>query len=282
METPPLIRKAHDRTRPPRPDVDPLAEPHRIAVAGDWHGNSVWGYDACRLAVLSGASAIVHLGDFGYYFRPQYLKNLDYALGDDAVPLLFVDGNHEDHRWLAQQPVDERGLRRLSDWVWHMPRGFRWTWAGLRFVALGGAHSVDGIWRRERNQLWQREERITIADVTRTVAGGRADVLVSHDCPAGVPIPGVDIDREQPPPWPQIELLRAAEHRGILRGVVEAVQPRRIWHGHYHVAYARVVDLGYGPVQVTGLDCDGTSMAANVQIVNLAELAAQVKQEEVG
>lgn len=27
-------------------------------------------------------------------------------------------------------------------------------------------------------------------------------------------------------------------------------------HGHLHMAYQRVCDLGYGPVEVTGLDCD--------------------------
>lgn len=276
-----IVREALDREHHgTRPDVDPLAEPARIAVAGDWHANTGWAYDACRWAIHEGADAIVHLGDFGYYFQPQYLHMLDQALSYAGVPLLFVDGNHEDHRWLARQPLDERGLRRLSDWVWHLPRGFRWTWAGLRFLALGGAHSVDSIWRRREGHLWQREERITVDDVVRAADGGPADVLVAHDCPAGVPIPGIDVDRVDAPQWPQIELLRAEEHRGILRGVVEAVQPRAIWHGHYHVAYEAYADFGYGPVLTVGLDCDGTSMAENMRIVGLADLAQQIKQEE--
>lgn len=260
-----------------RPDIDPLAEPTRIAVAGDWHGNAVWAYDAAATAVAADAQAIVHVGDFGYRFQPHYLRVLDKALAAGRVPLLFVDGNHEDHRWLARQPVDERGLRRISDWVWHLPRGFRWTWHGLRFLALGGAHSVDGIWRREQNLMWQREERLTTADVARAVAGGHADVLVAHDCPTGIPIPGVD-DRAEPAPFPEIELLRAEEHRGILRQVVDQTQPRVIWHGHYHVAYESFVDLGYGPVLVAGLDCDDTTLAENISIVDLPALVRQVKE----
>jgi hypothetical protein len=180
---------------------------------------------------------------------------------------------------LARQPLDGQGLRRLSDWVWHLPRGTRWTWHGLRFVALGGAHSVDGIWRRQQNLLWQREERITPADVARTVAGGPADVLVAHDCPTGIAIPGIDVGREQPPPFPEIELLRAGEHRQILREVVNQIRPRVIWHGHYHVAYEGYVDLGYGPVIAAGLNCDGTTPAENMCIVDLAALARQVKED---
>jgi predicted phosphodiesterase len=260
-----------------RPDVDPLAEPDRIAVAGDWHGDAAWAYDAAETAVHANIQAIVHLGDFGYRFHPNYLRTLDNALSSHRVPLLFVDGNHEDHKWLARQPVDGRGLRRISDWVWHLPRGFRWTWHGLRFLALGGAHSVDGIWRRQQNLMWHVEERITRADVARAVAGGRADVLVSHDCPTGVVIPTVD-DRTEPAPFPEIELLRAEEHRQILRGVVDQVQPRVVWHGHYHVAYETYVDLGYGPVLVAGLDCDGTTPAENVSIVDLPALVQQVKE----
>jgi hypothetical protein len=39
--------------------------------------------------------------------------------------------------------------------------------------------------------------------------------------------------------------------------VVLAVRPRWLMHGHLHLSYQRQVDLGAGPIQVTGLDCDG-------------------------
>jgi predicted phosphodiesterase len=263
-----------------RPVVDPLAEPDRIGVCGDWHGDGVWGALVIGYATARGASAIVHLGDFGEHFHPRYLRTLDRALAVGEVPLLFVDGNHEDHRWLARQPLDERGLRRISDWVWHLPRGFRWQWAGLRFLALGGAHSVDGIWRRKEGELWQREERITDEQAAAVAAAGPADVLVAHDCPTGVPIPGIDVRGPDDPPvkFPMIELLRAAEHRQILRGVVDQVQPRAIWHGHYHVAYESYADLGYGPVCVAGLNCNRSSLPENVCVVDLDVFARQLKE----
>lgn len=253
--------------------IDPLAEPARIAFAGDWHAQTPWAVHAIEHAAQRGADVVVHLGDFGYRFRPAYLRALNAMCAGHKLPLLFVEGNHEDHRWLARRPVGEDGLRHLTGWIWHVPRGFRWTWGGVRFLGLGGAHSVDGMWRRQIGELWQREETVTVEQAEQVAAGGPADVMVMHDCPAGVDIPGL----LPPGTFPEIEIMRADEHRTLLRGVVDQVQPRAIWHGHYHSRYTATPDLGYGPVQVTGLDCDGTTLAANVEVVDLADLAQLVQ-----
>jgi hypothetical protein len=46
-----------------------------------------------------------------------------------------------------------------------------------------------------------------------------------------------------------------------------------VWHGHFHRRYSATADLGYGPVVVQGLDCDGTTLAGNLVVANLAELS---------
>lgn len=251
--------------------LSPLSVPKRIAFAGDWHGSRSWAVRAVEYAAEQGADVIVHAGDFGY-FQPAYLPGVTSALAAADMHLLFVDGNHEHHRWLLWQQLDAEGLRPLTGRIHHLPRGFRWTWDGVRFVALGGAHSVDGIWRRRDGDLWQPEERITDGQAAQVAADGQANVLISHDCPAGFDIPGL------PPPgtFPEIEILRAEEHRRILRGVVDAVRPRMIWHGHYHSAYTRVVDFGWGAINVAGLDRDGTSMDRNMDVVPLEAIKAVV------
>jgi hypothetical protein len=47
----------------------------RIAVAGDWHGNTAWAVRAVRrMAALlprDGPRVIVHLGDFGIWPGPE-------------------------------------------------------------------------------------------------------------------------------------------------------------------------------------------------------------------
>ena len=248
---------------------DPLTAPVRVAFAGDWHMNTAWARRAIAYAAEHDADVILHLGDFGYTFDADFMTGVEEALADADLPLLFVDGNHEDFDHLYAWPVAENGLRRLTDHVWHLPRGLRWTWAGIRFLALGGATSVD---RRHRvpGSSWWPQEAITTADAARAIAGGPADVLLTHDCPAGT---GIGPDPGTTSRWIPEDAMAAAEaHRALLRGVVDAVQPRRIWHGHFHRCYWTRTDLGYGPVTVHGLDCDGTRLHLNVSIGPLTEL----------
>jgi predicted phosphodiesterase len=247
--------------------IDPLTTPARIAFVGDWHANTAHAVDTIE-HLADRADVLIHLGDYGYTFTKSFCLRVDLALRSAGLPLLFVDGNHEDHTWLHRRRISANGLRPISDHVWHLPRGFRWEWGGVRFLALGGAYSVDRQWRVE-GQSWWRQEEITPQQVRRTIERGPTDVLVAHDCPAGVAIPGLDQTAHL---FPRAALEAAGQHRQLLRHVVDAVRPRWIWHGHYHCRYTTTVDLGYGPVTVTGLDMDGAAIAANVQIVDLADL----------
>jgi predicted phosphodiesterase len=251
--------------------ADPLAEPARIALAGDWHMNGPWAAEAIATTVRTAdPDVFIQLGDFGYTFDAEYLQAVDGALATAGVPLLFVDGNHESFPTLHRYPVRDHGLRRLTEHVWHLPRGFRWQWGDVRFVSLGGAYSVDRTWRIP-GVSWWNDETVTPEQAARAIAGGPVDVLIAHDCPTGVVIPGID-DTSSPSPWPPVELVRAYEHRTLLRQVVDAVRPTTIWHGHYHRRYATTAELGYGPVTVLGLDCDGTTVADNVHVLDLGAI----------
>jgi predicted phosphodiesterase len=251
--------------------MDPLAIPELIAFAGDWHMNGAWARSAIQHAGRLGADVIVHLGDFGFTYNDRYLLAVETALAGAGIPLLFVDGNHESPK-LLKFPLRSNGLRQLTDHIWHLPRGFRWKWNGVRFLAMGGAHSVDRPWRKAGADWWPGET-ITAEQAAAAIAGGPADVLVSHDCPAGVVIPGVDDRGDDLAPFPFVELLRSAEHRQLLRTVADAARPRVIVHGHYHVSYSAVAEFGHGFVAAMGLDCDNTKLERNVRMVWLEELA---------
>jgi hypothetical protein len=254
----------------PDPSVpDPLATPARIAFAGDWHANTRWALGAVDHAARQGATVIVHVGDFGYDYEASFVRRLDRALTSAGIQLLFVDGNHENFPVLLRYPVRSHGLRQVAGSIWHLPRGFRWTWGTTTLLALGGAHSVDRPWR-EPGRSWWSGETITDTDIAVAVSGGPVDVLISHDCPAGVDIPGLE---ETAHLWPADQIAAAEAHRRRLRTVVDEVRPRAIWHGHFHRRYTAKADLGYGPVVVQGLDCDGTTMARNVVVADLAQLS---------
>jgi len=168
--------------------------PRRIVVAGDWHGNQEWALSVIRRvpALLAGESQrlILHLGDFGIWpDKPGqiYLDRLSRALGEAGAELWFVDGNHEDFDRLGQ--LDEKpgpdGRVPVVPRIMHLPRGHRWSWHGLTWLACGGAVSVDRAIRTEGVDWWPQEEITTEQEVAIS-GSGHADVMVCHDCPSGV------------------------------------------------------------------------------------------------
>jgi hypothetical protein len=233
-------------------------EPGRIGVAGDWHGNTVWAVRAVReMAALLPADAprvIVQLGDFGIWpglGGREFLARLDAALAGAGAELWFADGNHEDFTRLARLRPGPDGRARVTGRIFRLPRGHRWRWHGRTWLALGGAVSLDRVIRTEGRDWWPGEE-ITAGQEAAVIAGGPAEVMVTHDCPAGV------THAFPPPPswWDLADLARSDAHRERLRRVVTAVRPAHLMHGHLHTGYQRTCDFGYGPVQVTGLDRD--------------------------
>jgi hypothetical protein len=233
--------------------------PGRIGVAGDWHGNTAWATRAVRkmaaLLPADGPRVIVQLGDFGIWPGPagqEYLARLDAALAEAGAELSFVDGNHEDFTQLARLQPGPDGRAQVTERIFHLPRGHRWRWHGREWLALGGAVSLDRAVRTEGVDWWPEEE-ITLRQAGSVIEAGPADVMVTHECPAGI-----EHDFPPPPPWwSQADLRRSDAHRGLLREVVLGVRPRWLMHGHLHLSYQRRVDLGGGPIEVTGLDSDG-------------------------
>jgi hypothetical protein len=246
--------------------------PDKIAFAGDWHMNGQWAKSAIRYAYQHGADTILHTGDFGYTFTRRYLDDVDSALSAYNMRLFFVDGNHENHEYLQQLPRSEDGTVEISSFITHLPRGYRWAWDHVRFLALGGAVSVDQRLRME-GVTWWRGEEISSGDAAQAILGGYADVVVSHDAPAGYDIPRLGRSDY----WPE-DLIRASNYnRELLARVAAVVRPSCWFHGHYHIPYSLTTTLGDAatrPVRVTGLDCDGTEFADNLAFHTLAELRA--------
>lgn len=247
-----------------------INEPDTIAFVGDWHMNLRWAKGAVEYAAKQGARVIIHLGDFGTFSHPSFLSILTRKLEEFDLVLYFVDGNHEDHQFLAQLSTQEDGTHRLTDRIFHLPRGYRWEWGGVTFLALGGAHSVDRM-NRTPGFDWYPEETITSQQATQAIEGGPADIMVTHDCPSGVDIPDLGTQALQ---WPPEEIRSSEQHRELLRTVVDAVQPALLYHGHYHTLYYATLPLKTKKCTVVGLDCDRRIFRDNVLVVPLASIRA--------
>lgn len=236
-----------------------------IAVCGDWHMNTFY---ACNKIneVAHKADVFFHLGDFGYTFDEKFVSAVHEALENNDKILMFIDGNHDDFDFLESIPLSDDGVRRVTERIWHIPRGFRWEWSGKRFLALGGAISIDRHYRVSDLEYWA-QEAITLADVSKCLEGGEVDIMFTHDAPNLDPMLGYLAD------WIPPDIEEDCDYnRELLASVVEAVNPRYLWHGHYHLRYVDDVNVGTTAITQTGLDCDGALAIDNIEIVNLEAL----------
>lgn len=213
----------------------------RIMGLGDVHGNAAFILGAIELAEDFEVTSILQVGDFGYWEHEQagvhFLDETNQALDDANILLVFCDGNHCNFDLLYDYPVDSDGFRRVRSNIWHAPRGHAWTWDSVTFLAMGGAHSIDGpggIWGRARGpgNGWWPQETIKDDDVDHALQVIEdlevpVDVMLSHDCPSGVSIPGIEYG------YPLGDM-----NRQLLSRVVDAADPQLLICGHYHVRHS--------------------------------------------
>ncbi len=256
-----------------------MTDPERVLVAGDWHSNAEWAVGVIeqlpKLLPDEPEPLILHAGDFGIWpghAGERYLRDVHAALADVGARLWFVDGNHEDHGRLYRIGKAVRGKHRVGfhygrddedTRLFWLTRGHRWTWHDRTWLALGGATSVDRT-IRTTGKNWWAGEAITERDARAAIDPGRADVMLTHDCPDNVPMP-----LPAAPDW--WEMGPAHEHRELLGRVVDEVRPSWLIHGHYHLTHQQTVQRDYGPLQVTGLDMDG-ALRGNYRVLNVRDM----------
>ncbi len=230
----------------------------RILLLGDTHGNPNGILYGISAATYWGCDRVVQLGDFGYWEHerggPEFLETVSTLAALHDMPFYFIDGNHENHTKLRKDYATDATFWEIRDNLFYIPRGTRFTWGGVRFMGFGGAYSIDRGWRTIGKSWWWEEE-ITDEEVAGAISDPeQIDVLLSHDVPSGTNMSLMMARRGI-----QYKNIPASEKgRKQLRKVVDAVRPRYVYHGHYHVNYKQEVDFGYGTVQVAGLNCDET------------------------
>jgi hypothetical protein len=252
-----------------------MSEPTKVAIAGDWHGNGGWAEQVIYRAHEEGADAMIQVGDFGFWTpgisSEMYLDRVSDAVSDTGIVFHWLPGNHE--YWPGLPGDAGRGTRPslVNGNLIYLPIGYRWEWWGKKFMAVGGAFSIDRFMRSEGRSYWN-EELLTDEDVTWcTHQPHGVDVMFAHDCPRGVSIPGIGPDskpRGGASLWPDDMLHGAQQHRIKLREIWDAHKPQRFYHGHYHVDHLTY----FGPTIFRGLDMDGTSYHGNVTYLTPADL----------
>lgn len=250
--------------------------PARVLVTGDLHANTAAAFEVVDHASRLGADLVLQVGDLGWFPRDQrgqvFIRKLEKRLTLRGLNMWWIDGNHEDHDRLSARSVGVEGRRQVTEHMWHLPRGFRWTWHHAVWVAAGGAVSVDKAFRTE-GKTWFPTEELTDDEVERIISDGPADVVVSHDAPLGVPTLRALLNQDRPAwrrvsVWPTGQVLRSDEHQRRLRRLVEGVEAKRVLHGHHHLRYSDVLSAIHGPVLVEGLGMDLDPIASRCLLVD--------------
>jgi hypothetical protein len=242
--------------------------PDFVAVAGDWGGSVTWGCqvieEAAAVLPEDGPRLLLQLGDYG--LRPRrdhFTSRIEMALEESRMRLWYLDGNHDWHDDLDAMHQAHPGPAEI--WpgarVAHLPRGTRWMWHGREWLAVGGAGSPD--WKLKSVQgKWFPQEVLSRAQADAVVAEGSCDVLLAHDCPERL-MP------EMPEPLSFWDMSKCRESSARLQGVVDAVRPSRLLHGHLHRYQDRTLD----GCHVTGLPNDGSTLNWGILDVRTLDLS---------
>lgn len=260
-----------------------------MLVVGDLHGDPRFTVQTFRKALDVGADCIVQVGDFGYWEHMRggdaYLDYCSELAKAHALPLFWIDGNHENHTLLRavygpggpkHKPTPE-GFWEIRDGVYHIPRGTRWSWSNVRMMGLGGAYSVDKYDRlgREKkkyrdhveannhrvkagaptrrfdpsvHQEWWPEEEITDAELAAAIADpAEIDILFTHDKPRG-----------SNPEWNRKDIQECWPNQDKIQTVVRSLHPKLLVHGHLHWRYRDTIPAGDDGLhcRVEGLSCN--------------------------
>jgi predicted phosphodiesterase len=210
-----------------------------VLVVGDVHGSFSQMDKAIRHAKELGLDTIFQVGDYGIWENDKpFLNQQQHLLEQWDIQLYFIDGNHENFPRLYEKKILEDGTRYVRNNITYIPRGYRWDWHGLSFLALGGAASIDRKHRREGYSWWSGEF-LTEEDVLTAQSGGPVDIMFTHDSPYGAPNSVTDDFRGQ------LDAIRyfgaemvatCTEHRKMLQRVTDVTTPRILIHGHYHMS----------------------------------------------
>lgn len=211
---------------------------YKFLIATDWHGNAEQGREVIFEAERNGIDTIIHCGDFGIKDSSyRYLDKLQKYLHAFNINIYFIDGNHERFNRIYDKQLLEDGTHFVRDNIFYLPRGFRWTWHDVSFMSLGGAASINRFKNGSGSSHWDHNEFITDTDVQKAIAGGPVDVMFMHDSPADAPNELIDSDSEQLQcikTFGLTSVMYTYAHREQLRQVTNAVNPRFMFHGHYH------------------------------------------------
>ena len=161
-----------------------------IFVTGDTHGD----IDYPKLLKLkerklSHDDYLIICGDAGICWSIYDSRRFLSLYNDIGCTILFIDGNHENFDMLNELPlVEYKGalMHQVDEHIFHILRGEILTLEGKTFFCLGGACSIDKMYRTPHISWWPEEE-INKHDIDNAIANlekvnNKVDYVITHCC----------------------------------------------------------------------------------------------------
>ena len=146
------------------------------------------------------------------------------------VTTLFIDGNHDNHRLIAEYPVLEWNgghIHEIESDILHLMRGEVFTIENKKFFTFGGAYSIDQH-RRTEGISWWPEEMPSAEEYQRGLRNldkhhNRVDYILTHTAPSFI-VSELGL-----------EFMEGEEElQGYLTEVAERVDFKAWFCGHFH------------------------------------------------
>lgn len=211
--------------------------PRRIGLVGDVHGIATHAILAVESLAAQGITEHHFLGDFGFLWNGRNadqlkLKSLRLALERHGGVAFVTGGNHENYDALDRIAPGSDGIRKLTNNIRWLPRGWRFhTSAGRVIASLGGANSIDRN-RRRPGTSWWPQEQITEEDLV-ALGSEPVDILLAHDAPITRGLTGRLASSAHL--WSAAAIAYADMGQQMFHRGFTAVQPKLVVSGHYHL-----------------------------------------------
>ena len=216
----------------------------RIFFVGDTHGaieiNKLSFQNFAEGRNLTKDDYVIICGDFGCLWSGDSEDNywLNW-LEERPFTTLFVDGNHENFPLIYSYPLKTWNgglIHQIRPSVNHLMRGQVFTFNNETFFTMGGATSIDKVYRKEGRSWWP-EEIPSCAEMATGVANlekynHQIDYIITHCLPNSI-LERIDQF------YPRHDSLT----NYLENMVVQEVNFKKWFCGHYHID--RTIDDKY-------------------------------------
>lgn len=192
------------------------------------------------------------LGDFGVPWNDPFDDKGNFELAPKErfifnfwntkpYKVLAVMGNHDNYDAISKMPeVDMFGdkVRKVSDNIFYLERGHVYTIEGKKFLAMGGAQSIDVAYRTPHLSWWSQEQW-NLSEMTNLMTtiknNPKVDYVISHTGPWSA-IKQLDYAFERDETY-----IRADQNVTLCDTVEKEVDFECFYFGHWHIDNGRRV-----------------------------------------